>query len=242
MRLSRLYCEQVLLPGSVLTLGEEATHYLGKVLRMKPGFRLALFNGEAGEVQGEILTLGKRDMQVQLDAVQIKAPENLLPVHIGLGLSRGERMDYAVQKATELGVTHITPLFTEFSEVKLDNDRADKRTAHWQKVAISASEQCGRCSIPTIFNPMALRDWMKLAPAGCGFLLDHTGSAGFCGDRPDAVFLLIGPEGGISDDEKELASAHGFLTVRLGPRILRTETAPVVALTALQMQWGDFSI
>lgn len=242
MRLSRLYCEQELIAGSELILGEDAAHYLGKVLRMKPGFRLAVFNGNAGEIHGDIVAIGKRDIRIQLDATASRSPETLLPVHIGLGLSRGERMDYAVQKATELGVTQITPLFTEFSEVRLDSDRADRRTQHWQKVAVSAAEQCGRCSVPTIFNPVTLNDWLTTVPAGCGFLLDHTGSAGFLGDKPDTVFLLIGPEGGISDSERQLASAHGFHTVRLGPRILRTETAPVVALTALQMKWGDFSV
>lgn len=240
MRLSRVYCDQPLQPGSVLTLGEEAAHYLGKVLRMKPGFRLALFNAEAGEVHGSILNVGKRDLEVQLDDAAVRDPETLMPVNIGLGLSRGERMDYAVQKATELGVTHITPLFTEFSEVKLDSERADKRTGHWQKVAISASEQCGRCTVPEILNPVALKDWLPKVPKGSGFLLDHTGTHGFVGEKPATVFLLIGPEGGISESEKSLALEHGFATVRLGPRILRTETAPVVALTALQLRWGDF--
>lgn len=240
MRLSRLYCEQELIPGSELVLGEEATHYLGKVLRMKPGFKLALFNGSAGEITGHILAIGKRDIQIQLDANISRQPESLLPVHIGLGLSRGERMDYAVQKATELGVTHITPLFTEYSEVRLDTDRADKRTSHWQKIGVSAAEQCGRCTVPVIYNPATLKEWLTQVPEGTGYLLDHTGDTGFSGDKPESIFLLIGPEGGISDGEKQLALSHHFACVRLGPRILRTETAPVVALTALQMQWGDF--
>jgi 16S rRNA (uracil1498-N3)-methyltransferase len=149
-------------------------------------------------------------------------------------------MDYAIQKATELGVTHVTPLFTEFSEVRLGSDRADKRTSHWQKVAISASEQCGRCTVPEIVNPIPLSEWISQVPRGQGFTLDHTGTAGFIGDRPPVVFLLIGPEGGTSEDEKQLANRAGFTMVRLGPRVLRTETAPVVALTALQLRWGDF--
>jgi 16S rRNA (uracil1498-N3)-methyltransferase len=240
MRLSRIYCEQPLNPGSELTLDEESAHYLGKVLRMKVGFRVALFNANTGEVHGTITAINRRDIQIQLDSEAQRSAETLLPVHIGLGLSRGERMDYAVQKATELGVTHITPLFTEFSEVKLDSERADKRTGHWQKVAISASEQCGRCTVPEILNPVALKDWLPQVPAGSGFLLDHNGTCGFSGEKPAVVFLLIGPEGGISDSEKALAQEHGFNTVRLGPRILRTETAPVVALTALQLRWGDF--
>lgn len=240
MRLSRLYCDSDLSADALLTLGEDHTHYLAKVLRVKPGYRIALFNGHDGEFHGEIMHIGKRDMQVKLDSCSHKLPEQLLSIHIGLGLSRGERMDYAVQKATELGVTDITPLFTEFSEIRLDSDRADKRTSHWQKVAVSASEQCGRCTVPVISNPASLEDWITQVPEGQGFTLDHTGTAGFVGDKPQAVYLLIGPEGGTSEHEKQLASAAGFKTVRLGPRVLRTETAPVVALTALQLRWGDF--
>lgn len=239
MRVSRLYCESDLDADALLTLGDDHAHYLGKVLRVKPGHQLVLFNGNNGEFDVQVVSIGKRELQVKLGSCQ-RQPEQLLPVHIGLGLSRGERMDYAIQKATELGVTHITPLFTEFSEVRLDTDRADKRTAHWQKVAISASEQCGRCTVPEIFNPMPVKEWISQVPRGQGFTLDHTGTAGFIGERPPGVFLLIGPEGGTSNEEKQLANDAGFTLVRLGPRVLRTETAPVVALTALQLRWGDF--
>jgi 16S rRNA (uracil1498-N3)-methyltransferase len=177
---------------------------------------------------------------VQLTESVARLTDSALPVHIGLGLSRGERMDYAIQKATELGVHSVTPLFTEHSEVRLSSERADKRSIHWQKVAVSASEQCGRCTVPEVHNPLELAEWVKQVPAGQGFLLDHSGETGFKGNAPEQVFLLIGPEGGISATEKALALAAGFNCVRLGPRILRTETAPVVALTALQLQWGDF--
>lgn len=240
MRLSRLYCVSELSADSQLTLIDDDAHYLGKVLRVKPGQKLVLFNGRDGEFGAEVVAVSKRDVTVKLAGFGNRPPEQLLQVHIGLGLSRGERMDYAIQKATELGVTQITPLFTEFSEVRLDSERADKRTSHWQKVAISASEQCGRCTVPVIANPVALKEWLANVPAGQGYMLDHTGTAGFTGEPPEAVYLLIGPEGGTSDDEKMLALQAGFTTVRLGPRVLRTETAPVVALTALQLQWGDF--
>src|SRR5690606_1066854 len=126
MRLSRLYCESELSADALLTLVDDHAHYLGKVLRVKPGHKLALFNGRDGEFTGEIISVSKRDIDVKLASSATRLPEQLLPVHIGLGLSRGERMDYAIQKATELGVTQITPLFTEFSEVRLDSERADK--------------------------------------------------------------------------------------------------------------------
>jgi 16S rRNA (uracil1498-N3)-methyltransferase len=189
---------------------------------------------------GEIVQVNRHEVHVHLSESVARQTDTALPVHIGLGLSRGERMDYAIQKATELGVHAITPLFTEHSEVRLSSERADKRSNHWQKVAISASEQCGRCTVPEIYHPATLTDWVQQVPVGQGYLLDHTGEAGFQGLAPQQVFLLIGPEGGISATEKALALAAGFSCVRLGPRILRTETAPVVALTALQLQWGDF--
>lgn len=240
MRLSRMYMDHALVPDTDVVLDGDQAHYLGKVLRIKPGHQCLLFNGADGEFLAEVTDVSKREVRLRLLEPRDGTPDSSLPVHLGLGLSRGERMDYAIQKATELGVTDITPLFTEFSEVKLSNERADKRAAHWQKIAVSASEQCGRCSVPLIHNPMPLADWFTTVPAGQGFLLDHTGTAGFTGSAPDAVCLLVGPEGGTSDTEKSLAIAAGFTTVRLGPRVLRTETAPVVALTALQLQWGDF--
>ena len=239
MRLSRFYTEHTLVADTDVVLDGDQAHYLGKVLRIKPGHQCLLFNSRDGEFLAEVTDVTKREVRLRLIEPRDMTPDSSLPVHLGLGLSRGERMDYAIQKATELGVTEITPLFTEFSEVKLSNERADKRAAHWQKVAISASEQCGRCSVPVINSPMPLAQWVEAVPAGQGFLLDHTGSAGFSGEAPDAVCLLVGPEGGTSDAEKALAVTAGFTTVRLGPRVLRTETAPVVALTALQLQWGD---
>jgi len=240
MRLSRFFTDHTLVADAAVVLDGDQAHYLGKVLRTKPGHQCLLFNSRDGEFLAEVTDVTKREVRLRLIEPRDMTPDSPLPVHLGLGLSRGERMDYAIQKATELGVTEITPLFTEFSEVKLSNERADKRAAHWQKVAISASEQCGRCSVPVVHNPMPLADWVAAVPAGQGYLLDHTGSAGFIGTAPDAVCLLVGPEGGTSDAEKALAIAADFTTVRLGPRVLRTETAPVVALTALQLQWGDF--
>lgn len=239
MRLSRFYTDSTLAADTEVVLDGDQAHYLGKVLRVKPGQQCLLFNSREGEFLAEVTDVSKREVRLRLSERQDVTPDSPLTVHLGLGLSRGERMDYAIQKATELGVTEITPLFTEFSEVKLSNERADKRAAHWQKVAISASEQCGRCSVPVINNPMPLTQWVAAVPAGQGFLLDHTGSAGFTGTAPEAVCLLVGPEGGTSDAEKALSVAAGFTTIRLGPRVLRTETAPVVALTALQLQWGD---
>jgi 16S rRNA (uracil1498-N3)-methyltransferase len=240
MRISRIHIPQPLAANQRIVLSGDSAHYLGKVLRAKVGHKVALFNGNDGEFVGEVVQINRHDVNVQLTESVARLTDSALPVHIGLGLSRGERMDYAIQKATELGVHSVTPLFTEHSEVRLSSERADKRSIHWQKVAVSASEQCGRCTVPEVHNPLELAEWVKQVPAGQGFLLDHSGETGFKGNAPEQVFLLIGPEGGISATEKALALAAGFNCVRLGPRILRTETAPVVALTALQLQWGDF--
>lgn len=239
MRVSRLHTEQILQPGTVIELDGDHAHYLGKVLRAKPGQQFALFNAASGEYLAEVVDVSKRSVSLRLSDTPARATEALLPTHIGLGLSRGERMDYAIQKATELGVGILSPLFTEHSEVKLSHERADKRVAHWQKVAVSAAEQCGRCTVPVINTPVSIGDWLAQVPVGQGFLLDHTGAAGFSGPQPGQICLLIGPEGGISPEEKAAALNQGFTAVRLGPRILRTETAPVVALTAVQLQWGD---
>src|SRR5690554_3860867 len=176
MRRSRIYVAESL-PASLgaLTLRGEAAHYLGTVLRARVGQPMAVFNGRDGEFHGEIAAVRKREVDIMLEPGPAIAPETLLPVHIGLGLSRGERMDYAVQKATELGVTDITPLFTEFSEVKLDAARTQKRKDHWQKIAISASEQCGRCQVPTVHSPVALNEWVSLVQdTTTAFLLDHS--------------------------------------------------------------------
>ncbi len=240
MRVSRLYTETHLQSLATIALTDEQAHYLGRVLRAKVGQVVALFNGDDGEYQGEVIAVDKRSVQIQLAEKPSAQPESLYPVHIGLGLSKGERMDFAVQKATELGVTAITPLFTEHSEVKLNEERAEKRRLHWQKIAINACEQSGRCTIPTIHPPVVLGAWLDTVPAGQGFMLDHQGLTGFKTDRPAAAFLLIGPEGGISETEKAAATQAGLQSIRLGPRVLRTETAPVVALTAIQMVWGDF--
>ena len=150
-------------------------------------------------------------------------------------------MDWAIQKAVELGVNEITPLFTERCEVKLQGERADKRQAHWQQVAVSACEQCGRSVVPTIHPPTALRDWLSPLQADLKLVLHHRTNQDLDAlPRPQSMALLIGPEGGLSSDEIQQAETSGFVAARFGPRVLRTETAPVVALSMAQQRWGDF--
>jgi 16S rRNA (uracil1498-N3)-methyltransferase len=242
MRVSRLHTPQTLHSGATLVLQDDLAHYLGKVLRLRPGEQVALFNGTDGEHLAVILQVDKRSVTVELTQRRECLADPQLRIHLGLGLSRGERMDYAVQKATEAGVTSIVPLLTERCEVKLKADRVDNRLGHLERIAISASEQSGRCSVPVVEQPATLQDWLARPRAGACFVLDHRGTAGLqAATPPSEVTLLIGPEGGLAELEVESAVAAGFQPCRLGPRVLRTETAPVVAIALAQYLWGDLN-
>ncbi len=241
MRISRIYTTQNLNADTTIQLADETAHYVGKVLRLRSGDSLVLFNSRDGEFVGQVSSVEKKAVVVTLGDRIENIADPQLPVHLGLGISRGERMDYAIQKATEAGVSVITPLLTERCEVKLKGDRVDNRLAHWEKIAISACEQSGRCVVPTIHSPVSLQDWLQIPREGSCFVLDHRGSAGFPANaKPDCVTLLVGPEGGLSDEEVAASIATGFQSVRLGPRVLRTETAPLIAIAIVQQLWGDY--
>lgn len=241
MRVSRFYLDTALAEGDCL-LEDNLAHYVGRVLRLAPGAPVQLFNGSGEEWPGEILEVSKREVRVRLGAAIAGMPEPALQVHLGQAMSRGERMDWAIQKAVELGVTEITPLFTERCEVKLQGERADKRQAHWQQIAVSACEQCGRSVVPLIHPPAALNTWLDGLACDLKLVLHHRTEQSLDSlARPERLGLLIGPEGGLSADEIALAENTGFQAARFGPRVLRTETAPVVALTMAQHLWGDFN-
>lgn len=241
MRVSRIHTTQILVEGCDVQLSDETAHYLGKVLRVRPGDTLSLFNGEQGEFLASILSVDKKSITVKLvQAVPCHADPRL-PIHLGLGLSRGERMDYAIQKATEAGVSSITPLLTERCEVKMRDDRKENRLQHWERIAISACEQSGRCVVPVVHSPQTLDSWLERPRDGLSFVLDHRAAASFPpAESPAAITLLIGPEGGLSEAEIDQANARNFKSLRLGPRVLRTETAPVVAISLAQHLWGDY--
>src|SRR5690606_10477324 len=173
MRISRLFTPQALQPGSELNLEAEASHYLLRVLRLPVGAALLLFNGDGSEYSARLSAAGKKQATVQVLERRSAATESPLLTVLGLGLSRGERMDLAIQKSTELGVNLIVPLFTEHGEVKLDEARTEKRLAHWRQVAISASEQCGRVVPPRIDAPVKLEDWLQHSPAGLKLVCDQ---------------------------------------------------------------------
>ena len=239
MRLSRFFIDAPLSLGQH-ELPETQAHYIGRVLRLAAGDAVQLFDGSGQEYLGELVEVGKKTVRVELRDALAGMAESPLRVHLGQGLSRGERMDWAIQKATELGVAEISPIVSERCEVRLKDERADKRLAHWRQVAISACEQCGRSVLPVIHAPVALADWQRQVEADLRLVLHPVAEPLASHARPGSLAFLIGPEGGLSDAEVEAAKAAGFHAARLGPRVLRTETAPVVALSVAQQLWGDF--
>lgn len=238
MRLSRFFIDAPLTLGSH-ALPETAAHYIGRVLRLSNGSAVQLFDGSGQEYLGELVEVGKKQVRVELRQQLAGLPESPLQIHLGQGLSRGERMDWVIQKATELGVAQITPLISERCEVRLNDERADKRLAHWRQIAISACEQCGRSVVPTIHPPQQLGDWLPVE-AELKLVLHPVAAPLTSHAQPRTLAFLIGPEGGLSEHEVEQAQQAGFQAARLGPRVLRTETAPVVALSVAQQLWGDF--
>ncbi|HWK54142.1 MAG TPA: 16S rRNA (uracil(1498)-N(3))-methyltransferase [Hyphomicrobiales bacterium] len=239
MRISRLYVTQPLQEASELTLDGSRAHYLGKVLRVTAGTPLCLFDDSGLEFAATVLAVDKHTVRVQLGAAQNPGTESPLRTTLALGISRGERMDYAIQKSTELGVSAIQPLYTLHCEVKLQGERQDKRLDHWQQVAISACEQSGRVRVPPVLAPMTLDEFVRQSTAALKLLFDQGETLTLSGARPAGeVALLIGPEGGLAPQELALARERGFVGIQLGRRILRTETAPVAALAVLQQLWG----
>jgi 16S rRNA (uracil1498-N3)-methyltransferase len=242
MRLSRIYHPAPLAAGGRAELGDAAANHVVRVLRLSVGAPLILFNGAGGEFAAVIGAIDKHRVTVEIGDFYDKEREPPLPLWLAQGISRGERMDYTVQKAVELGVSRIVPLFTEHCGVQLDGERLAKRVKHWQGVVIGACEQCGRNRIPHIDAPVTFSQWLAAPGDGLRLVLDpnaeHTLAQLPVPSGP--VTLLIGPEGGLSDREIALAKQSAYLGLRLGPRILRTETAAVAALAALLGAWGDF--
>lgn len=243
MPLKRLYVAEKLNAGAAVTLGEDGARYLGRVLRLRKGDTVNVFNGDDGEWAALISRFGKNRVTLLLRDAVDSACESDLNIHLVQGISRGERMDFVVQKATELGVARISPVLTDHGVVKLDGQRADKRRVHWQRVAASACEQSGRIRPPAIDSPLPLNDWFGEHRAGraTGIILRPGADKPLATvDAPEnGLCLLVGPEGGFSDHEYDDAELAGFEAVALGPRILRTETAAVAAIAIAQSRWGD---
>jgi len=240
---NRLYVPAPLGPGTDVRLNEERSHYAGRVLRLRVGDELVLFNGDGNEFIAIVREVSKSAVTLSIGRRREHGVESPLNINLVQGVSRGERMDIVVQKATELGVSHITPVTTARSVVRLDGDKGEKRAAHWTRVAQSACEQCGRNVVPLVDVPRPFSRWIERpAQDGSRRVVLHPGTATPLSglSQPAArVELLIGPEGGLSTAEMEQAMAAGFTPCSLGPRILRTETAALAAIAILQSRYGD---
>lgn len=242
MRIPRFYHADTLQPASETALASGVFHHAIRVLRLQPGDRLILFDGSGREFTAQIQAVSRQSARVQLDGGHIGQCESPLAVHLWQGVSRGERMDYALQKAVELGVASITPVLAERSQHHRRGERLEKRLHHWQGVIIAACEQCGRTVLPELSPTRPLLECLESPPTGQRLLLDPAADHGLREQPPPtdaALTLLIGPEGGLSEVEIRAAHAVGFTGVRLGSRILRTETATATALAAIQTLWGD---
>jgi 16S rRNA (uracil1498-N3)-methyltransferase len=243
MRIVRVYSEEQLCVGTPVCLRGDAVHHIAKVLRMRAGDSLVLFDGSGLDYSGTISEVSKKAVLVELGQVKPSSAESPLRITLWHGICRGGRMDYVVQKATELGVAAIQPVFTSRGVVRLDKQRATKRVLHWQKVVIGAAEQSGRSRLPDIHEPRSLTDCLANPdPEEQYVMLDPNGQTGFgeLAINGKALTILTGPEGGFTQAECASAQEAGFQLVSLGPRVLRTETAPVVALGIAQSIAGDF--
>jgi 16S rRNA (uracil1498-N3)-methyltransferase len=242
MGISRLHLEAPLVEGETLHLDEDSAHYLRTVLRLKKGCELTVFNGDGREYAATVDIASREGVRLAIGQGWNRDTESPLFTHLGLGISRGERMDYALQKAVELGVSRVTPLFTEHCVVRLDEDKRDSRRRHWWKIVRGACEQSGRTRLPILDEPIPLSDWLD-RPVGLRVFLDPRGETSLSGlSTPEGqITLLSGPEGGFADQERDWARQTGFTPIRLGPRILRAETAVLAALAAAQALWGDWS-
>ena len=244
MRNPRLFTDQPLTPGDQVVLKGNVAQHLGRVLRSRSGDHIALFNGDGQEFAAQVLTVSKGEVSVEVGAAASPQTESPVYTTLGLCLSKGDRFDWAIQKATELGVGAIAPLQSERVDFSIPPDRMEKRIAHWQQIAISACEQCGRVKVPSITPPQSLAVWVENVSAEQKWVLhcaEDTGASAsaITQGAPQDAALLIGPEGGLTDQEFAAASAEGFELLQLGPRVLRTETAPAAALSVLSVFWGE---
>ncbi len=253
MRVSRLYTPALLATGKHIELDDDNGHYVRTVLRLKKDAEIILFNGHGGEYLCTVAEVSRKTVLIAVEQWTDRSVESPLQVTLGLGISRGDRMDLVVQKAVELGVNHITPLLTERCMVQFKGEKKPHRLLHWQKIVQHAAEQSGRTTLPALLEVESIQNWVgnqhglkvfldpyaetTLTELKPGTMLE---SIKACPESNRRVTLLTGPEGGFSNQERDMAKASGFIPVRLGARILRTETASLAALAAVQLLWGDF--
>lgn len=241
MRVPRIYQPQPLAVNQQLNLDEDGAAHIGKVLRMGSGEQISLFNGDGHDYLAEIVDAGKKSVTVKVLSCEANPSESPLNLHLGQVISRGDRMEFTIQKSVELGVNTITPLFSDRCGVKLTGERLEKKIQQWQKIVISACEQSGRSQVPIVRPAMELQEWCSEPTSALKLNLHPRAAHGINGlDLSHTrVRLLIGPEGGLSAEEIAMTETYQFTDVLLGPRVLRTETASLTAITALQLRFGD---
>ena len=240
MRIHRIYTSQPLEPGCEINLAKGAAHYLGRVLRVTPGQAIVLFNGDSHDYAAEVAEVTKKGLSLAVRSRLPAVRESWLKLTVVQAVSRGERMDQTLQKCTELGAVAFQPLLTERVEVRLGGDKLARRLEHWRGVVISACEQSGRAVIPEVREPLPLVEWLGQEPEGRRFVLDPGAEQPLSeADIPAHLELAVGPEGGFSDSELGCMHAAGLVSLRLGPRVLRTETAAPAAVAVLQFIAGD---
>jgi 16S rRNA (uracil1498-N3)-methyltransferase len=241
MRISRIYYPFELVTDEYVTLTDDATNHVANVLRAKEGQAVILFNGDGNEYSAHLCEVTKRKVIVGIDSKISISIESPLSIHLGQGISRGDRMEWVIQKSVELGVTDITPLITQRCGVKLNEQRWSKKHEQWLKLVIAACEQCGRNVLPTLHPPTLFTNWIQLSTNQLRLTLHPRADKAFrhVSMPPFGARLLIGPEGGLTEQEIYQTEQSGFQTIQLGPRVLRTETAAIAAITALQAIHGD---
>lgn len=243
MRVPRVFVDHPIIPGKDFILAGAPLHHIAKVLRLRAGAEIILFDGSGGEWRGALETIRSDHAQVRLLDHNKLSRESPLRWELVQGISRGERMDYTLQKAVELGVSAIHPVVTQRTVVKLQADKAAKRRKHWQGVVASAAEQSGRTSLPVVNEVCGLDEFLAARNEGLMLILDPGADrnvAQLPSEVPERVFLLAGPEGGFEDNERSNAIRNGAEGIQLGPRILRTETAALVAAALILARWGDY--
>lgn len=242
MPVPRIHCEHRLGPGAQFALAPEAAQHVAKALRLKAGDALVVFDGRGGEYDATIQRIDRDRVDVKVAAFRDADRESALALGLVQGLPEADKMDWIIQKATELGVAWIQPVICERSVVRLVGERAARREAHWRRVAVAASEQCGRTRIPEVRPTLGFQGWIAVpSETPRWMLVPDAPPLAARAPGPSPLEFLVGPEGGFSERELDLAAVRGCEPVSLGPRVLRTETAPLAALAAVHALWGDFT-
>jgi 16S rRNA (uracil1498-N3)-methyltransferase len=242
MRIARIFVTQALSAPAELDLDDASAHYLSHVLRVRPGAALCLFDGRGGEYRAELLSIYKDRVRVFVHSYEARESESHFKLTLIQGIAKPDHMDWVMQKAVELGVHHIVPLQCAFTQ-HFDPQRRSKRHEHWHKIIINACMQCGRNRVPQLSPVMSLDEWVQHEDSSCRCVLAPHGGHHLGALHPqNALSVLIGPEGGLNERELDLCTQAGYLNIRLGARILRTETAALAALAAAQTLWGDFNL